>query len=258
MKPFVDRLMKPELAEDSAWKAVTDARASKAKVLAGVDTLERQVDRGLVHSWNETMITSFAVTRPNPELPWNKVQTQSIVIKADSPYAKEVTLAHDTQETHEYKLESATGQLIGYSIGVVYTPLHQSTWSAVTSPNGTMKMIGETKRESRAGDVAAFVTYKPLEHRPHDKALWVQPTVDFGVGLSGVTAFFIGAGGEVFRVARLSAGWSPQRVTVLADQSVGDPVTSADDIKTKDRFDTKNWYVSFTFALDSLSLFSKK
>ena len=258
MKPFVDRLTKPEQAEDSLWKAVNDARAAKPKILAGIDTLGLQIDRGLVHSWNGMLIRALAVTRPNPELSWSKVQTQSIVIKADSPYAKEVTLAHEAEETHEYKLESAAGQLIGYSVGVVYTPLHQSTWSAVTPADGQTKVIAETKRESRAGDVAAFVTYRPMEHRPRDRTLWVQPTVDFGVGLSGVTAFFVGGGVEVFRAARISAGWSPQRVTVLADQKPGDPVASTDDIKTRDRFDRKNWYVSFSFALDSLSLFSKK
>ena len=50
------------------------------------------------------------------------------------------------------KLESAAGRLLGYGIGMIYTPLHESTFSAVAVPGTTTKVIAETKRETRAGD----------------------------------------------------------------------------------------------------------
>jgi hypothetical protein len=46
----------------------------------------------------------------------------------------------------------------------------------------------------------------------------------------------------------------------LADgQTLNETVASStDDIKTISRFDTSHYYVSSTFALDSLSLFNRK
>ena len=48
-------------------------------------------------------------------------------------------------------------------------------------------------------------------------------------------------------------------MTKLADGQVpGETiVASTDEIRTVKEFEAKNWYVSFAFALDSLSLFKK-
>ena len=61
-------------------------------------------------------------------------------------------------------------------------------------------------------------------------------------------------------MARIGVGWAPQRIVDLdASQTVNVTViTSADEIKTVKRFELSNYYVSFTFALDSLSLFNSK
>lgn len=180
-------------------------------------------------------------------------------MKADTPYVKELSLSHGTEEKRAYKLESATGQILGYGIGVIYTPLHESAYGAVAVPGATTKVIGETKRETRAGELAAFLTYRFMEHTPRKRH--AQPTLDFGVGLtSDRPAFFLGLGVEVLRAARIGFGWAPQRISVLADgQTLNETVVSStDDIRTMSRFDTSHYYVSFTFALDSLSLFNSK
>jgi hypothetical protein len=262
MKPLVDRLLDARKAESTVWSAIAKVQDGQAQVLAGVRTLTREVEKGLRHTWNATLLRELVVTRPNPHLPWSKIQTHAIEVKADSPYQKELTLAHDTAEKHEYKLESATGQILGYGIGMIYTPLQESTWTAVTVPGTTTKVIAETKRETRAGDLAAFLSYRFLEHRPtkdgHRRT--IQPTMDFGVGLtSDRPAFFLGLGAELFRAARLGVGWTPQRVTMLeaGQQANVTVVSSTDEIKTRKAFDTSHYYVSFTFALDSLSLFNK-
>ena len=257
MAPYVRRLAEASLTEATVRQALVTASGAKSQVLSEAATLNRQVQRGRRHTWNDDLIPELIVTRPNPELPWNKVQTHSVIVKADSPYNKEVSLAYALDETFTYKLESATGRILGYGVGVIYTPLQESTWTAATVPGTSTKVIAETKRETRAGDLAAFLTYRFMEHRPAERR--VQPILDLGVGLtSDRPAFFLGTGIEVSRAARLGFGWAPQRVWKLADgQQVNETiVTNTEEIRTERRFDTRNWYVSFSFALDSLSLFN--
>ncbi|HET7695217.1 MAG TPA: hypothetical protein VFK57_05865 [Vicinamibacterales bacterium] len=259
MKPLVERLFNARQVEEKVWAAIDKAAGARREVLAGADVLTRQVQRARRHTWDNTLIRSLVVTRPNPALAWNKVQSHEIVLTADSPYVKEISLARAAVEKRAYKLESAVGQILGYGIGLIYTPLHESTYTAVARPGTSTKVIAETKRETRAGDLAAFVTYRFMEHRPARRT--VQPTADFGVGItSDRPAFFLGLGLEVFRAARLGFGWSPQRVTRLADGQTPNvtEVSSTDDIRTVKRFATRNYYVSVTFALDSLSLFNSK
>jgi hypothetical protein len=259
MKAPIERLLNARSAEEKVWQALDKIRSSKEEVLGGVNTLNRQVQRGQVHTWNGTLLTELSVTRPNPRLGWSKVQSHSVVVKTDTPYAKTVSLSLGAEEKYEYKLESATGRILGYGIGVVYTPLQESTWSAVSVPGTTTKVIAETKRESRAGDLGAFLTYRFMEH--WGNAPRVQPILEFGAAVNADhPAFFLGSGFELFRAARVGIGWSPQRVSVLSPSQTANEtvVASNDDIKTERRFDTSNWYVSFAFALDSLTLFSSK
>lgn len=259
MKPLIERLFNAKQVEEKVWTAIDKVSGTRKEVLAGASVLSRQVDRGRRHTWNKVLIRALVVTRPNPELSWNKVQSHEIVMKADSPYVKELSLARGAEEKRAYKLESATGQLLGYGIGLIYTPLQESTYGAVVVPNGTSKVITETKRETRAGDLAAFLSYRFMEHAPAKRS--VQPTLDFGVGLtSDRPAFFLGGGVEILRAGRLGFGWAPQRVSELAEGQTPNVtvVSTTDDIRTVKRFNTRNYYFSFTFALDALSLFSGK
>jgi len=93
--------------------------------------------------------------------------------------------------------------------------------------------------------------------RWHESAeYWpIRPGVQIGAALSSDNpAVHTGGVFEVARYARFGAGVTFQRVTRLDGQQIGDPVSSSDDIRTRDRFE-RGWYVSFAFALDSLSLF---
>jgi len=258
MKPPTTRLLDARSVEEKVWQALDKARSAKSQVIATAESLNRQVQRGLRHTWKGRLIPELAVTRPNPELSWSKVQTHAVLIKADSPYVKDISLSLTSEEKFDYRLESATGRILGYGIGVIYTPLQESTWTAATVPGTSTKVIAETKRETRAGDLAAFLTYRFMEHRPRPRK--AQPILEFGVGItSDRPAFFLGTGVEILRAGRIGFGWSPQRVsTLVATQRVNETVvTSNDEIRTEKRFDTGNWYTSFTFALDSLSLFNR-
>lgn len=260
MKPLVERLINAKQVEEKVWAAIDKAGAARKEVRAGVAVLSRQVDRGLRHTWDNQLIRELVVTRPNPSLSWNKVQSHEVVMKADTPYLKELSLARGAEEKRPYKLESATGQLLGYGIGLTYTPLHESTYAAVTVPGTSTKVIAETKRETRAGDLGAFLSYRFTEHRPAARR-HVRPTVDFGVGVtSDRPAFFLGGGLEILRAGRIGFGWTAQRISDLAENQTPDVtiVSSTDDIKTVKRFDTGTYYLSVTFALDSLSLFNSK
>jgi hypothetical protein len=259
MRPLIERLLNAKQVEDKVWTAIDKASGARKQVLASAATLTRQVNRGRRHTWNNTLIRALAVTRPNPKLPWSKVQSHEIIVKADSPYVKELSLAHATEEKRAYKLESAAGQLLGYGIGLVYTPLYESSYRAVAIPGSTTKIIAETERETRAGDLAAFLTYRFMEHWPGMRG--PQPTLDVGVGLtSGRPAFFLGGGIEIVRAARIGFGWTAQRLSRLAEGQTPNVtvVSSTDDIRTVKRFDTSHYYVSLTFALDSLSLFNTR
>jgi hypothetical protein len=258
MKPLVERLMNAKQVEEKVWAAIDKVGAGRNEVIAGAEALSRQVDRGHRHSWNNQLIRSLVVSRQNPELPWNKVQAHEIVIKADSPYQKEFTLAHGAEEKRAYKLESATGQILGYGVGLIYTPLQEFAYGAVSVPGTDTKVVTKVSQETRAGDLAAFLSYRFMEHQPRTAP--VRPTFDLGVGLtSDRPAFFVGLGLEVFRAARISVGWTAQRLSMLDETQTpeGTVVASPDDIRTVKRFDTSRYYVAFTFALDSLSLFNK-
>lgn len=260
MKPMVERLMNAKQVEEKLWTALAKAAESRKEVLAGAHVLSRRVRHGQRHTWGGKLIPALVVTRQFPVLPWNKIQTHEIIAKADSPYAKELTLRRGAEEKRSYKLESATGQVIGYGVGLIYTPLQESTYAAVAVPGETTKVIRETGRETRAGDLAAFLTYRFLEHRPRPRGRKYQPVLDIGVGLtSDRPAFFIGPAFEIARAARIGIGWAPQRVTKLDDQTPDVTVVAdASEIRTKKAFEVSNWYVSFSFALDSLSLFNAK
>lgn len=258
LKGFTDRLIDPVQAEAKVWAAVDKAAASKARALAGLETLTREVQNARQRTWGGVLIREIAVSRQNPQLPWNKAQSHSIVVKADSPYVKELTLSREPSLEHPFRLESATGQVLGYGIGIIYTPLYEHGWTAVAPPGSTTKVITETKRETRAGDLAAFLSYRFTQHWPH--TAFIEPIVDLGVGVtSDRPAFFLGGALQIGRVARLGYGWSPQRITRLAPgQEVGvTEVASNDDIRTRKAFELKNSYVSLVFALDSLSLFNR-
>lgn len=259
--PLTDRLRNAKEVEKAVWPAMEKLAEAKPAVLRGAAVLTEEIQEARRHTWNGTLIRELIVTRQNPSLPWNKVQTHAIVVKADTPYAKEMTLVHPAEQTYGYKLESMTGNVLGFAISMVYTPLDESTWTAAAGPGGT-KVITETKREGRAGALAAFLNYRFTEHRPRQSNKYnVLPTLDVGVGVNAdKTAFFLGTGLEIRKAVRIGIGWSPQRLSQLADGQTENVtvVTSNDDIRTVKGFELKNWYVSFAFALDSLSLFNNK
>jgi hypothetical protein len=79
-KSLTERLLNAAEKEEKVWTAVAKARATKKDVLAGASVLERQVRKAHRHTWKNMLIRGLAVSRQNPELPWNKVQSHEIVI----------------------------------------------------------------------------------------------------------------------------------------------------------------------------------
>ena len=142
-------------------------------------------------------------------------------------------------------------------LGLTYTKLAEPTWDAVSEPPGSdTKVIRQTGSHARAGHVVLFVDYNWFALLHRRDPLPVEPVTQIGTSVSSTPGLFLGAGVQMFRVARLTGGWTWQRVPELNGQKAGDTVAGNDDIRTRDHF-TGDWYIALTFALDWLPVFKK-
>ena len=199
----------------------------------------------------------FEVTPPSNDVSWDVIRTYPVSIAADAPYADQVALAHPAKSATGYALASTSSRLFGVDVGVTATNIVDREFAAVADPaQPKQKVIEQTGQTNRSGQFGIFLDYW-LVQRWHESAeYWpIRPGLQIGAALSSDNPA-VHAGGvfEVARYARFGAGVTFQRVTRLDGQQIGDPVSSSDDIRTRDRFE-RGWYVSFAFALDSLSLF---
>jgi len=188
---------------------------------------------------------------PEPyELRWNKVQTYPFEIGVDTPFVKQLVVQRPDGADAQYKLVSATRTRWGAGIGMVYTPLVSPVYGAVADPDDEdAKIIAVTEQESRAGRYTAFLNFRLRTDG------FVRPGLELGAALDVKTpGFFPGVSLEISDFARIGVGYGIQQVTQLNGQMEGDRIKSKDDIRTKKGYDGR-WYVSFTFALDSLALF---
>jgi hypothetical protein len=253
----LDRALELDPAELKLVTAVDGVLAKAADINLAAAVLaaaeRRYADNllgGLPRMW-------FEVTPPSNDVSWDVIRTYPVSVVADAPYAKQVALAHPAKSASSYALASTSSRLFGVDIGVTATNVVDREFSAVADPaNPKQKVIGQTGETNRSGQFGVFLDYWIVQ-RWHEAAEgWsVRPGLQIGAALSGDNPA-VHAGGvfEVARYARFGAGVTFQRVTRLDGQQVGDSIDSRDDISTRDRFE-RGWYVSFAFALDSLSLF---
>ena len=191
---------------------------------------------------------------------WDKTQTHTIKVSVSSPYAASILAAHALETQASYTLAPYTGQLWGIGAAVTYTNLASPVFSAVTDPSsadGSAKVIGKTDEKTRAGQLALFFNFKPVKAlNPEEDSAIQNLGVEVGAGLDASNpAVFAGLSWSFGKYARLGVGQTYQQVKALRGQSLGDPVTGDADIKLRNTWDN-SWYVSFSFVLDSLKLFS--
>src|SRR5438552_12305362 len=123
--------------------------------------------------------------------------------------------------TAAYSVESRTTGILGLGFGVTWTRIVSPKYGAVTDPtDATQKVIARTDEDARAGQVAAFLDYRFLNHltpstRGHGTYRHVNPVIQVGAGAN--TSFYVGIGLEVFKIVRIGYGLTWQKVTKLTD-----------------------------------------
>jgi len=253
----LDRALELDAAEKKLAAAVEGVLAKAAEInlsAAVLDAAERRYADNLLGGVPRTW---FEVTPPSNDVSWDVIRTYPISLAADAAYTSHVALAHPAKAATSYSLASTSSRLFGVDVGVTATDVVDEEFGAVADPlNPKQKIIGQTGQTNRSGQFGIFLDYWIVQRWNEGAAAWpVRPGLQIGAAVSSDhPAFHAGGALEVARYARFGAGVTFQRVTRLDGQQVGDPVSSSDDIRTHDRFE-RGWYVSFAFALDSLSLF---
>lgn len=233
---------------DESWKPVVVG----ANLDRFVDTCRRSLIGGFIGPW------IFVETNRYP-VKWNKLQHHPLKIVVKSPYAKEVSAARPVGVSPSYRVAWWRGSLLDVGVALTYTPLSSPKFSAVTDPsNSSQLVIAQTDEETRAGEVALFLSYRFLQHlRPSTRHASIKPGFDIGATISDDPGFFLGPSVEIGKLLRIGAGYTSQQVKELRGQIEGVTVIGSDnEIRTRDTFKS-DYYVSLTFSLGTLKWFSK-
>ena len=189
---------------------------------------------------------------------WDKMQVHKLKLAVDSPFSASVAAVRPAKLEPTYKVAWRGGPLFDVGFGVTYTSLKAPTYGAVEDPSDSdAKVIAETDEESRAGEFALFLNYRVFQHLwPKTRSWSVHPALDLGAGLdTDAPSFFAGISIGVGRFLRLGAGRTWQQIKVLEGQTLGQSIGSADDIKTRDKFEDETYFM-VVFSFGSLKPFS--
>jgi hypothetical protein len=203
----------------------------------------------------------IAVPTPATGARWDKSQQYTIELKADSPYAVDIARNPQLKDvTLTYTVRWSGESVLGVGVGVTYTPVVDHTWAALPLPSDPKKLSPQVKTtETRAGQVALFLNWRAVQtFWPGTRTWKAKPGIEVGATLNtDKLGAYVGVSLEVLKALRIAYGRTWQRVTVLDGQVAGVTVVQSEaDVRTRQTF-TPSWYASFSFALDSLTLFKK-
>lgn len=261
-------------------EAILAKRDDVHKAAAQVEVFERRLDRyriGAIQTCgsppvdciNSASIDPRLILEPQlKDVRQTKIQKHSVTVKPDSPYASKVVATRPAELKGDYQLDSVLRGLWGISASVIYTDLASPTFAAVTSEDDTSeddaekKVIALTDETTRAGEIAILADFRlgrwlacrkaPSQCGSKSRLFGVE----FGARVGDDPAFFAGISLRPSRSWRLGLGYTYQQVKELRKgQEPGQVVASTDDIRTRDVFEGE-LYISLSFALESLSLFS--
>jgi hypothetical protein len=204
----------------------------------------------------------IVVPTPATGARWDKAQQYTIELKADSPYVDDVARNPQLKDvTLTYNVRWRGESVLGVGVGVTYTALKDHTWAALPLTSDPTKLSPQVKTtETRAGELALFLNWRAVQTFWPETRTWkAKPGIEVGASVNGdKPGAFVGVSLEVLKVLRVAYGRTWQRVTVLDGQVAGVTVVQSDaDIRTRQVF-RPSWYASLTFALDSLTLFTKQ
>lgn len=268
----VSNLLKRMAALRAEAEVILATRDTVQKAAAQIEVFERRLDRYRMYKLDncpggpcvkKSSLDLRLILEPQlKSVNSTKIQKHSVTIKLDSPYAAQVIATRAAELKADYQLDSVLRGLWGISASVIYTDLASPTFSAVADENDPMKkVIAITDETTRAGDIALLADFRLGQwlacRKSYDgcssKSRFFG--VEFGAGVSDDPAFYAGISLRPSRSWRLGFGYTYQQVKELRGQQLGQVVASTEDIRRRDTFEG-DWYISLSFALDSLSLFS--
>lgn len=188
---------------------------------------------------------------------WDHTQTYPVAIsRVKGPLASIISpLRADLAP--KYRVEQKAWSTIGFSVGVLARSTAEvRTWEKAGPENA--RYVRRANSTQRAGKIAAFVNYRFIESAaPQASEWWVRPGVEFGIATDGTNpGVLLGVSFEVGRVLRLGWGTSWFVLPELDGMTENGAIAEDVSIRTRSTFKGGLPYVSVTFALDSLSLFS--
>jgi hypothetical protein len=245
----VEQILK---AADDLLAKSDDAR----KAAANLEAFDQRRYAAAAHEWQ------IDVPAPATGVRWDKSQEYTVELKADSPYVGDIARNPQLKDvTLTYTVRWRGESVLGVSVGVTYTPLEDHTWAALPLPSDPTKLSPQVKTtETRAGQLALFLNWRAVQTFWPETRKWkAKPGIEVGATLNtDKLGAYVGASLEVLKVLRIAYGRTWQRVTVLDGQVAGVTVVQSEaDVRTRQTF-TPSWYASFSFALDSLTLFKKE
>jgi len=263
---FANQIKMIGLTEDRSKKLETDLKSARAaldqqlsarKVLINLLGFEKRFNA----NFSNGEVNDYIILGPWPHRSrWNKTFTQTVNVNAASPYKGDVVAGRPEKVATKFKVSGRAAPLLGFGIALTHSDLTSPEFGTemVTAGDGSDQLIitqiGEKKRSS---ELAIFMNYRFVQQITPKARRWlIQPGFEVGASAEGDPGFFAGLSFEFGRHVRLGYGYTYQQVNELVG-SLGDPVASADEIKTRDSFEGDT-YISLTVVIDSFSLFKKK
>lgn len=188
-----------------------------------------------------------------------------ITVAESNPFGNTFKHRGNGAGEHSYRTRNPVDSRIGFGVALVYTPIADPTFKAVTNPaKNDEKVIGKSSEKPRAGDLALLGSY-----RLNNSSAPIGYGLQFGVGTTSDLETFLGLSFDLGPYIRLGGGITGQQITALQsgqhamklNNGTPDPATltvvaSDSDIRTKKRLRTSG-YASLTISLDSLPFFKK-
>jgi hypothetical protein len=181
---------------------------------------------------------------------WDHTQTYPVALNRTSGPLSQIVSPLRAGLTPKYRVQQKVWSTLGFSAGVLAKSAAQVLSWEKAGPEGA-QYIRRANTSSRAGSVVLFLNYRFIESlNPRASTMRVRPGIEFGVAPDDTTpGLLLGVSFEVARIIRIGWGTSWFVLPELDDMAENDPIAKDASIRTRS---------VFTFALDSLSLFSSK
>jgi hypothetical protein len=184
---------------------------------------------------------------------WTKKRTDTVEVTVDPSLKGKVTLTHPETASGSFTADRKLAEGLEVDFALIRTDLFSSTFEAkdLDGKEGGESRIVETDQATRSGKVAVMAAYR----FPLGLGFAVGPQIGVGVDTDDASFFY----GVSIRWRFLSLGWGKtrQKVTALRGQNVNDILAEGVALKTKDTFETDDYW-SLAISITDLPFFKPK